>query len=166
MDWVPLEKKNSQMCRLVTINSWSLWALYTAAQSCYLLWLSLLLQGLLPTFTACLRPLNGQPLPSWSPSLWLRGINWDSLDQTRHRPNFCSLLSLAQDTHSFLLLMGPISPPPGCYSTWFHEQFLLFPAFSISFSSLSMYKCSQVFSMSKTNKKPDLTISCLPLPAT
>ena len=41
-----------------------------------------------------------------------------------------------------------------------------FPAFSISFSSLSMYKCSQVFSKSKTNKKPDLSISCLPLPAT
>lgn len=105
MQWVLLEKEDSQTCRLVTINSWFLWALNIAAQSCYLLWLNLLLWGLLPTFPAGLKPLNQQPLPSRALSLWLCRNYWDSLDSTWNRPIFCSLLPPAYDTHMFLLLM-------------------------------------------------------------
>lgn len=112
------------MCRLVTINSWSLWVLNTAAQSCYLLLLNLLPRGLLPIFTTCLKPLNQQPPPLWDTFPALHGNKWNSSDhQSCSRPNPYSLLSPAFYAHTFLLVQSCswIPFPLWCYSTSLHE---------------------------------------------
>ena len=155
MHWELLEKENSQTCRLVTINSWSLWALNTASQSCYLLWLNLLLWGLLPTFPAGLKPPDQQPLPSRALSLWLRGNNWDSLDPTWNQPIFfCSLLSPAYYTHTSSLTHGCHPPPSGCYSTLFQNSsfyFLHFQLLSLPFQCINIVKS---FLWLKQTRKP------------
>lgn len=72
------------------------------------------------------------------------GILWTQHEISQFLVLFCPLLMIP--TPFSCSWMSTLHPPPsGCYSTLFHEQFLLFPAFSASFSSLPVYKHSQVF---------------------
>lgn len=84
--WVLLEKSNSQMCRAVTINSWSLWVLNTAAQFRYLWLLNLLLRDCGQSLSLASNLLINNDSYHGTPSLLLHGNNYDSLDH-KHEIN-------------------------------------------------------------------------------